>query len=246
MGYKQKNGIWVPVTESAPDVFSTQFLGKDAPPATVEVGADWGRNLDFSALELRAAAAYAEPGPLDRRWLDMLKDTAFATISGTGRPAPLAALVYEFADKRWAAEVYRETDPLDGTPQFVVYIESGGHRGAGTSFTTGKAVAKFLREQAERKFKGYTPTVDTLSCLIDRAAGSVVPECYHPLPNESEEGTGCSRVECPECAWRSRCGLGVPPKAETVQNPQSEEDRLKKLRDLVAERWGKDDSEGEG
>jgi hypothetical protein len=149
----------------------------------------------------------------------------------------LAELTYEFGGKRWRARVHRGAD-AEGNPAFVLTIATG--EGPGTvsgTFTTGKAVVKWIRQKAEARFKEYTPTVDTLHKLSDRAAATLVPDCYSALP-DGLEGMGQGNAECPSCPYRSRCGVFIPLEIAPKQDELSAEEKREKLRKLVLAKWG--------
>jgi hypothetical protein len=151
----------------------------------------------------------------------------------------IGELHYNFGAKVWAARVRKGVDDA-GVPNYVLEIESGGHRSIVGVFTTGKGLVKYVHHQVDKKFKGYTPTVDTLSGLADRMPGSLVPDCYRAVPGEEESSLlGRGFPKCQECAWRTRCSdKGVELVLSSLPEEDDEEIRLKKLRDYVAQKWG--------
>lgn len=156
----------------------------------------------------------------------------------------VAELRYEFDGKEWAAVVTRADIGEDG---WQLWYQRGDRWQKSGTFTHGKALVNFLREEATKKFEGYKPAKDTLEQLKNKSAWSVVPDCHHKHSRYDKCQTCPYEPSCfPKDAvppWMTSLGETGFQKEQVAKTlepdwEEPEEVFMKRLKGKVKSQWG--------
>lgn len=157
----------------------------------------------------------------------------------------LAELRYEFDGTTWAALV---TLDKSGDGYCLWYQRGIRYQRSGT-FSNGKALVKYIREEAKKKFEGFAPVKDTLNRIrTSGSPSSVVPKCYGDPPKLVSAGPNMWEPrdpKCRKCPYKAAClaeASGNPlPEEQTVQASEPEEPEelfRQRLQDKIKAQWG--------
>lgn len=173
----------------------------------------------------------------------------------------LAELRYDFDGTVWSAIVTRAED----SAEYQLWIQRGNRYQKSGTFGNPKALVKYIREIAGKKFGDFKAVKDNLDVLTVRGnPDSLVPPCFGRLESVSigPNMYGPSDPKCRKCPYEMDCmrvssGVGMnedqglffepggdPEKLvgapENAGKPDEPEDLfIRRLQDKISQKWGK-------
>ncbi len=214
---------------------------------------------EIEGLEADALETSRRPGESDESLRGRIRETIYAASPSAFPPAStkeapelggvlgaesskiLAELTYEFDGSTWSALVTKQEGTHAG---FQLWYKRGERFQKSGTFQNAKALKKYVRETADKKFGGYVPKVDTLDRLRNSSAQSVVPNCFQVEFSEN-------KMKCVTCPYRRKCenpdtlnpysldDVGSLDELEAkYKKKESDEDFRARLKAKVKAKWG--------